>query len=272
MDKKTQHMHNAAKLLRAQHSGVLSTVSLSLKGFPFGSVTPYLMTENGDIVIYASDIAQHSRNMQGNDQVSLCVHDASQSDSQASARVTVVGNAQADAVSDEWQTQYMRVFPQAKSYVQAHDFRFYLISTYKLRYIGGFGEIYWFSSEQWQSLMYSLTSVATGAIVHMHEDHADALAKIVSQHVGSEIKEGEVTMLTCFQHGFHFCVKQDYISQNDATANAKDTKHDGVGFVPFIQPIANHYDLRLAMVELTKMSKDATPKNSVQSIDTLSLA
>ena len=67
------HIFNARCLMRTQHTGVLSTVSLSLKGYPFGSVTPYWMTDNGDLILYASDIAQHSRNMKADSKVSLCV-------------------------------------------------------------------------------------------------------------------------------------------------------------------------------------------------------
>ena len=88
-DNLQQHIFNARALLRQQHSGVLSTLSLSLKGYPFGSVTPYWMTEQGSLVLYASDIAQHSRNMQADAKVSLCVFDGAQDDSQANARVTV---------------------------------------------------------------------------------------------------------------------------------------------------------------------------------------
>jgi putative heme iron utilization protein len=248
MDKKTQHMHNAAKLLRQQHSGVLSTISLSLKGFPFGSVTPFLMTEAGDIVIYASDIAQHSRNMQTNDQVSLCVHDGRQQDSQASARVTIVGNAKADTVSKDLQAQYMRIFQHAKAYVQAHDFRFYLISTYKVRYIGGFGEIYWFSSDEWQSVMYALESSAKFAIDHMHEDHADALAEIVTHQSGKQTQIGSVEMLTCVSHGFHYCI-------NDSAKGQTNAQNNHIGFVPFVKVIGDEYDLRLAMVDLTKAAR-----------------
>lgn len=248
MDKKTQHMHNAAKLIRAQHSGVLSTVSLSLKGYPFGSVTPFLMTETGDIVIYASDIAQHSRNMKNNSQVSLCIYDGTESDSQASARVTIVGNAASDVVDASLQAQYMQVFPQARAYVEAHDFRFYLISTYKVRYIGGFGEIYWFSQDEWRSLMYSLADSVKGAIAHMHEDHGDALADIVGHQIQASVSDGEVTMLSCFQHGFHFRLKQ---SANNTMLSYT------MGFVPFVKPISEDYDLRKAMVDLTKIARKA---------------
>lgn len=246
MDKKTQHMHNACTLVRSQHSGVLSTLSLSLKGFPFGSITPFLMTESGDIVIYASDIAQHSRNMKTNDKVSLFVHDTSESDSQASARVTIVGNASVDSVDTSLQALYFKLFPQAKAYIEAHDFRFYLIKTHKVRYIGGFGEIYWFSQSEWSALMYPIASAVDAAIEHMHADHADALSEIVSHAMHKDIQEGSVAMVSCFQHGFHY---KTSISTSDNKSN------ESIKFIAFMSPISDTYDLRHAMVDLTKTAR-----------------
>lgn len=249
MSNKSKHIHQAAALMRSQHTGVLSTHSVSMQGYPFGSVMPFLMTEEGNLVVYASDIAQHSRNMQKHNKVSLCVYDGKQSDSQASARVTVLGTAQADAVDAQLQEQYMAVFPQAKSYVQAHDFRFYLISTVRLRYIGGFGEIFWFSLDDWQSHMFNLAASAQGAIEHMHEDHSDALALIVAHQLQRPVIQGQVTMLSCYQHGFHYSCTTDPATDKDATH---------IGFICFKQPITKDHGLRQAMVVLTQEAKKNT--------------
>jgi putative heme iron utilization protein len=237
MSHKAQHIHQARSLMRIQHSGVLATQSLSIKGFPFGSVTPYLMTEQGDLIIYASDIAQHSRNMKADPHVSLCVYDGAQSDSQASARVTVLALAEADAVSQEHQQQYFALFPQAKKYVEAHDFRFYLLNTQRVRYIGGFGEIYWFSQDEWQENVVCIGSQAKGIIAHMHEDHDDALAEIYNYTMGSKGQAGEVKMLSCTAEGFHVVCR------------------GRVNFIAYLQPLGRQYDVRKAMVDLTKAAR-----------------
>lgn len=242
MNKKEMHIEQASILLREHHSGVLASNSLSVKGYPFGSVTPFLMTEQGDIVIYASDIAQHSRNMKADSKVSLCVYNTQHHDSQANARVTILGTAKADEVSESIQSQYFALFPQARQYVQAHDFRFYLIQTQRVRYIGGFGEIYWFSQQEWQQNKLGLIDQAQGAIAHMHEDHSDALAEIISQQLKQNIPAGDVTMLTCYQHGFHFTTKDAH-----------------KGFVPFTRAISKDHSLRQAMVSLTKKARTPEP-------------
>lgn len=237
------HMHDAVRLLRAQHSGVLSTHSVAFGGSPFGSVTPFLMTETGDIVIYASDIAEHSKNISNNDQVSLCVYDIRQNDSQVRESLSVVGNVSPNEVDVQIQAQYISVFPQVKTNADALNFQFYLIKIHQVHYITGFGETYWFSEQEWSESMYSIAPYVEGAIKHMHSDHADALAKIITKNIKIAVKEGSVKMLSCFQHGFHYELTESAVNQNLDNA---------IGFMPFKQAINEQYDLRAAMLDLTK--------------------
>lgn len=237
MQDKLQHIQDARRLMRSLHSGVLATNSLSVKGFPFGSVVPFLLTEEGDLVIYASDIAQHSRNMKADAKVSLCAYDSAQADSQASARVTLLAHAFADAVDDDLQKMYFQLFPQAKAYVEAHDFRFYSLKTERVRYIGGFGEIYWFNKDDWTDSLLTLAAQSKGIIQHMHDDHADALAEVANHFTHFKAKEGEVRMLSCYSQGFHFAYQSH------------------IGFIPFLHEVGYQYDVRKAMVDLTRAAR-----------------
>lgn len=253
MADKIQHaINDATLLLRQQHSGVLSTISVSVTDFPFGSITPFLLNGNGDIVIYASDIAQHAKNIHANSKVSLFIHDVSEEDSQASARVTVLGNASADEVSEADQQRYFRLFPQAKTYVEAHDFRFYLIKTIRVRYIGGFGEIYWLPEDFWRKSFVNIDETEVGAIEHMHQDHADALQAIAQFALGLALPEQQnqspeqkqeqgqgqkIEMLSIVHNGMHLNVAGQTI------------------FVPFITGLTQPDDMRKAVVEITKHAR-----------------
>ena len=245
MSTKTQHIINARKLVRSMHSGVLSTISLSNKGFPFGSVTPYLMTEAGDIVIYASDIAQHSRNMKTDSHVSLCINDGSQDDSQASARVTVLAHAKPDDVDEATQAQYFELFPKAKGYVQAHDFRFYLLRVERVRYIGGFGEIYWFSQSDWRENLHILGQQSTGIVAHMNEDHQDALNEMLKHFTTLKPSNSGANMISCFADGFHVVLDKQVV------------------FIPFLEPLSGQNDARKAMVDLVKVCRESRTKGKV---------
>ncbi|MBO0797641.1 MAG: pyridoxamine 5'-phosphate oxidase family protein [Blastocatellia bacterium] len=59
------------RLLNQQSVGVLSTHSVEVAGYPFGSIAPYTLNYNGEPIILISDIAQHTRNIKRNNKVSL---------------------------------------------------------------------------------------------------------------------------------------------------------------------------------------------------------
>lgn len=234
---KSQHIFNAKTLTRMEHSGVLSTHSLSAKGFPFGSVIPYMMTHHGDIILYASDIAQHSRNMTTNSKVSLCIYDGTQHDSQQNARVTLLGNAEVLGSTSRYSESYFDLFPQAKAYVEAHDFQFYKITPERIRYIGGFGEIYWFSQDEWKTKQPNWLIEIDHMIHHMHTDHLDALALMLNHQYGTNAKSGEVLMTSTFIEGFHCRYR----------ANTY--------FIRYPEPCEEVIDVRKAMVNLTQLSR-----------------
>ena len=82
--------HNEARRLFLQQSfGVLSTISLDVPGYPFGSVTPYCADRQCRPVIYISRIAQHTRNVLADPRVSLTILEHGDSDDvQARGRLT----------------------------------------------------------------------------------------------------------------------------------------------------------------------------------------
>ena len=229
-------IRDARLLMRIQHSGILSTLSVSVAGYPFGSVTPFMMLGNGNLVIYASDIAQHARNMKADPKVSICINDGGADDSQATARVTVLGLAEADTVSDGDIERYYRLFPQARAYIKAHDFRFYTIKTTRGRYIGGFGEIYWFAEDTWRNSFVDMSDSEPGSIDHMHDDHMDAIRAIYADISGKQ-GTAELKMLSILQEGFHL-------------SNGKKTL-----FVPYEEELKQPSELRYAMVALTQKAR-----------------
>src|SRR5438552_3556724 len=87
--------NRAARGLFLQESfGVLSTISIDMPGYPFGSVTPYCVDNQCRPIIYISHIAQHTRNILADSRVSLTVVEGSggSNDVQARSRVTCVAN------------------------------------------------------------------------------------------------------------------------------------------------------------------------------------
>ena len=174
MSDKSASASQAREFLRTEHSGVLSTQSRVLEGYPFGSVVPYCLDSDGYPVILISSLAQHTRNIAKNTKVSLTVAQSGVDDVQAGARLTWVGDA--EPITDEAAIQrYYRFFPESRGYHNTHNFDFYRIVPVRSRYIGGFGDIHWLENALIAEANPFAGSVEEGVVSHMNEDHASAL-------------------------------------------------------------------------------------------------
>lgn len=183
-DPKEQQATMARRLVRTLDGGILSTISVDVPGYPFGSVTPYAMTHDGRVVIYVSSIAQHTKNILADPKVCLTVATApgGRSSRQALGRVTVIGDAElvpaerVDAVSE----RYFQFFPESRAYASTHDFSFYWIEPRRIRHIAGFGQIFWVEASEWLQEAPEWQQGEPGIIQHMNSDHKDAVERIAA--------------------------------------------------------------------------------------------
>lgn len=176
MDKKSLATKEARNLMLNEYQGVLSTLSVDVPGFPFGSVVPYCLDRVGRPVILISRIAQHTKNIQADEKVSLIVAESGADDIQANGRVTYLGNAKKVAADDQDTIdRYYNYFPDAVSYHKAHDFDLFYIELHRLRFIGGFGQIYWINTQSYLKTNPLSAEQEQGAVEHMNEDHLKAI-------------------------------------------------------------------------------------------------
>lgn len=164
----------ARRFTRSQHSGVLSTISRRVDGFPFGSVAPFILDHAGRPVILISTLAEHTKNIDADPRVSLIVQPYSP-DMQVTGRVTVLGRAEKLADKSELGSRYLRFHPQAADYFAMHDFSFYRIEPVRVRWIGGFGRIHWVEREDYLLPPSPLAEQEDGILAHMNADHVDNL-------------------------------------------------------------------------------------------------
>ena len=190
----------ARKLLNHQSAGVLSTHSIDVEGYPFGSIAPYTLNYEGEPIILISDIAQHTRNIKHNNKVSLTVFDPRADDPQSGSRLTWIGDAESVDASDiETRDRYLRYFPSAESYFETHDFSFYRIGLRRARFIGGFGEIYWIEPDA-MLIENPFRETERGIIEHMNRDHQQALFHYCKSFGRTGVKA--VTMTGIDSEGF----------------------------------------------------------------------
>lgn len=234
-----QAAFEARTLVRQSHVCVISTISKNLQGYPFGSVSPFMTDNQGRLIFYIAGIAQHSRNLSEDSRMCATVFDAAeQGDQNAHARVTVVGDA-APVPQEESElllASYERQYPEAISYRQAHDFQLWRMEVKRVRYIGGFGHIFWIEQNEWQleAPQFSLEDEAR-MVEHMNEDHRDANQLILK--LIHNIDADEVVMTTLVSDGCYL------------RANEKNY------FIQFETPCRDGMSVRKELVRLTKVAR-----------------
>src|SRR5215831_9030988 len=172
----------ARELLLGSSFGVLSTISLDVPGYPFGSVTPFCLDENGLPIIYISYIAQHTRNIMADPKVSLTVveENSNSDDVQARGRVTCIANGrQVDESAENGSVspRYFRYFPSSRQYERTHDFAFFRLELVRIRFIGGFGQIFWIDPTEFTAKNPFSPVQELQIVQHMNNDHAGALKR-----------------------------------------------------------------------------------------------
>lgn len=233
----------ARRLVRRIDSGILSTLSVDVPGYPFGSVTPYVLTHAGEVAIYVSGIAQHTANMLVDPRVCLTVTagaSAGGGNVQAKGRVTIVGDARRaeDAEGQAALDRYLALFPEAQAYAGTHDFAIYLIRAKRVRHIAGFGQIFWVEPEAWSVPEPAWAEQEAGILEHMNRDHVPAL-RAMAEAQGSS--GDDLRLLALDPEGFHLGV-------------------DGTRlYLPFPEPCLDASQVREALVALTQAARAAQP-------------
>jgi heme oxygenase (biliverdin-IX-beta and delta-forming) len=220
--------HNAARaLILAESFGVLSTISLELDGFPFGSVTPYCVDRMGRPIIYISPIAQHTKNIVADSRVSLTVAEKGNSDDvQSRGRVTLVANASHLEDDRDAGERYFRHFPSARQYDRTHAFEFFCLEPVRIRFIGGFGQIYWLGPREFTKANPFSAVEETRILQHMNQDHAEALRRIAGNP--------SVEMVGLDSEGF------------DVLGGDRKIR------IPFTAPVTNMEEARRAFIEIAR--------------------
>jgi heme oxygenase (biliverdin-IX-beta and delta-forming) len=189
--------------------GSLSSVSRKQPGFPFGSVMPYGLDEQGQPVFLISTMAMHTQNLQADPRASLLVTQPDAAgDPLGSARVTLIGNVL--PIPEEEvaaiRQHYLERYPNSKNWVDYEDFSFYRMNVIDVYYVGGFGVMGWVSASDYrEGHADPLADVASDIIKHMNADHADSLKLLARKFAGIDAQEAAMTAVD--RLGFHLRLK-----------------------------------------------------------------
>ena len=225
--KQKQYEKEAVSLLRNASEGVLSTISVRNEGYPFGSFVTFVSDLDRSILIYASNIAQHTINLKENSKSCLTLFKIDDDfDKQNSSRMTLLGDLKSlpEEETDEVKRRFENFLPESKKYAAMHDFNFYRLHITQVRWIGGFGKIAWLDEKKWQYYKPKWANNESSIIQHMNEDHAGSIASALNaQHA---LKDKEAKMFSLSIDGYYIKSKGKiyFISFEEICNNAKEYK------------------------------------------------
>lgn len=188
------------KSCRTAKSAVLATIAVDHKqvgdGWPVTSMVVPTFDIDGAPILLISDLADHTRHIKADNRVSLLITPQQDTQNQADTiqtdnpRITIFGRAIRDD-APETRAGYLRAHPDAAQYAGFADFGFYRIEVAGVYWVGGFGKQRRLSGTQFiASDCAQLKSSHDDIVTHMNNDHADALAGIVSHFTSHDPDTG----------------------------------------------------------------------------------
>ena len=176
----------ARTLVAGATQGVLA--SLSADGAPWGSVVTYGALGDGAPVLLVSLMAEHTRNLEADARASLVVaeppNDANPLDR---GRVTLAGRVR-EPVGEKRtaaRAAHLAAVPSAALYVDFDDFRLFVLTVERVRWVGGYGRMDSVDAAAYAAAAPDpVAPQADGAVAHLNADHADALLAIATGLTG----------------------------------------------------------------------------------------
>ncbi len=162
-------LQQAKAFLYGAHQGAMGSID---QGTPFVSAVNLVASNDSQVVLMVSKLAEHSRNLQANPACSILLTEAGAADIQESPRLTLVGEVA--PLSVEQAGRYLRLFPHTASYLEL-DFYFLALRVQRARWIAGFGRAVWLEGDKLCGSLPWGDSTELDMVEHMNQDHADAL-------------------------------------------------------------------------------------------------
>src|SRR5271169_2285757 len=223
--------------------GNLSTLSRKQPGFPFGSLMPYGLDEQGRPIFLISTMAMHTQSLQADSRASLLVTQPDASgDPLGAARVTVMGHVLAIQEPEvaEARRLYLERYANSKYWVDFEDFSFYRMDIVDVYYVGGFGVMGWVPASEYDLAQPDPLADATGEILqHMNADHKDAL--ILLARVFAGIESQEAVMTSAARRGVH------------ARLNTQGGMRGAR--IAFLREVSNSAETRKVLVEMVHQAR-----------------
>ncbi len=178
----------AKQLLRTIRTGALGTLATN-GGFPFTSLTTVATDHDGTPILLLSGLSAHTRNLAADPRASILLARIGKGDPLAHPRLTLVGRITKAAEDDRarLRARFLARHPKAALYADFGDFGFYRLAGVSAHLNGGFAKAADFAFGDLLTDVGdagALLEAEEGALAHLNEDHADALALYAEKRAG----------------------------------------------------------------------------------------
>ena len=239
------HAERCRTLAALARAATLSTIARDPEGYPYGSLVTVAFDALGRPLLLISTLAEHTKNLLAKSEASILVTEPLDAHDQplAVGRVTILGRCErvADGERAAVRETFLAQQPSSAYYVDFADFAFFRLEPESLRYVGGFGRMSWVSADDYRAAAPDpLAAAAKGILVHMNDDHADAVLAYATKLAGVADATG-ATMTAVDRYGFELA------AQTSAGPRAVRLAFD--------EPVTTSDEVRRAMVALVKRAR-----------------
>ena len=238
------HAERARTLVHLQQTGSLSTLSRKQPGWPFGSVMPYGLDEQGRPVFLISTMAMHTQNLLGDPRASLLVTPPeSRTDPLGAARVTLMGTATKVPSGEVAQVRerYLSRHANASYWVDFTDFGFFRMAIEDIYFVGGFGSMGWVAPTDYAAAAVDPLAEEASTVIREINEHQTAALLLLARVYGN-VEAQQVMMTALDRLGFHLRIQ---------TADRMQG-----GRVAFTKPVRNAQDVKTALVEMAAQANE----------------
>lgn len=231
----------AKVLLRTTRAGSLATIDRNT-GHPFASLVNVASDFDGSPLILVSQLSTHTANLEKDGRASLLLAAAGKGDPLAHPRLTLLGSFAQIAAKSPDEPRVRRRFlarhPKSELYAGFADFSFWRLGVVSAHLNGGFARAADLKAADVLTEVggaENLIDAEDGAIVHMNEDHAEAVRLYATRLLGAADGKWRLTGLD--PEGLDLML-------GDATLR-----------LPFPQRITDAQGLRKIVVELAAQAR-----------------
>ena len=181
----------ARHLLRTIRAGALATCDGARDGHPLATLVSLATDIDGAPLLLLSQLSAHRTNLERDPRASLLLASRGKGDPLAHPRLSLIGRVQRLDDADRAacaRSRFLARHPKAKLYADFSDFAWFRMEVEAGHLNGGFARAAALTRDD---LILDLTGAGAllaahdGAVAHMNEDHADALALYATRLAGA---------------------------------------------------------------------------------------